>query len=52
METLFLFFQIIPMFFVVGYAVAASYAKNDLKAIKYLMWTIAFLLASIAYNVI
>lgn len=52
MEIILSFIEVLPLFFVLGHAVVAGFAKNDLKAIKHLLWAITFLLALIVDVVI
>lgn len=40
MELVLAFWDILPVFFVAGNVVAASTAKKDISAIKYLLWAI------------
>jgi hypothetical protein len=52
MEILLQILGVLPLFFVFGYVVAATRAKDDMKAIKYLLWAVLFMLAGIADAVI
>ena len=48
MEILSQVIDVLPMFFVFGYVVAAGLTKDDhIKEIKYLMWAVVFLLSTI-----
>ena len=38
MEILFKIFELLPLFFVFGYVVAAKRTKDDVKEIKYILW--------------
>jgi nitric oxide reductase large subunit len=52
MEILFQILEVLPLFFVLGYVVAATRAKDDIKEIKYILWALLFMLAGIADAII
>jgi hypothetical protein len=40
MEILLQILEVLPLFFVFGYVVAAKGAKDDIKEIKYILWAV------------
>ena len=52
MDILFRVIELMPLFFMFGYVIAALRAKDDIKEIKYLLWACSFLLAGIADAII
>jgi nitric oxide reductase large subunit len=52
MEILLQILEVLPFFFVFGYAIAATRVKDDIKEIKYILWAVVFMLAGIADAII
>lgn len=52
MEIISQILQVLPMFFVFGYVLAAVRTKDDIKEIKYLLWAGFFLLATLTDAII